>query len=77
MNIDHIIVEIAQKCYTASMSKKEAYQVIKKHVSNNQSQADILHVLYCLQMPDSKPIDRLADTVKFARDSISHKNLIS
>ena len=70
-DMDYISIEIACHCYDKKLNKDMALVEIKKHIRNNQLQADILHILSCMQNADALVLPRLSPTVKLLRDIIN------
>ncbi len=68
---DHIIVELVCEYYDRQLNKTEVYKEIKKHIQNNQIQADILHILACIRNFDLVSLPRLEPIVKLLRDTIT------
>ena len=70
-DMDYVSIEVACHCYEKKLDKNTALTEIKKHIRNNQLQADILHILACMQNLNLQVMPRLSTTVKLLRDVIN------
>ena len=70
-DMDYISIEMACHCYDKKLNKEMALDEVKKHIRNNQIQADILHILACMQNLNAYVIPRLSPTIKILRDAIN------